>query len=112
LPHSEFFHQLKTTKAGGSRNAQTRQKVRALLSKANQKQIKSLCECILNVVNGNIPITSHHVKNLKPYQNTIYKVVSKRVPIKSKKKLLVQKGSGFVPVIATIVGSLLAKLLK
>jgi hypothetical protein len=80
------------------------------LTQAAPSEIHSLCECVLNVCNGNIPINKRALVRLKPYKETLRKISAG----KGTRKLLIQKG-GFLPLIASAVlpallGSIVSKL--
>ena len=86
-----------------------------IIQKGNKEFIYSICECILNVLNGNVILTEQQIKELKPYKQSLRKLL-KNNSIKIKKKLLIQKG-GFLQIIlpsiiaglATIISSTIAK---
>ena len=69
---------------------------------ATQKNSKNdlihiTCDCVYNVVKGNVPgLTQEKVNKLARHKTSIIKVTNK-VPIKEKRKILVQKGGGFLP---------------
>src|SRR5712671_43840 len=83
------------------------------LEEASPEEFHSLCQCILNVVNGNIPINTQQTKKLRPYRKILKSVATGKNPI-AKKKLMIQEG-GFLPIIASalipIIGSLVSKLI-
>lgn len=80
------------------------------LKPASDDQIRSLCECALNICNGNIPLKSHQKKKLLKFKKDIQSVAFRKSSIISKKKLFIQKG-GFLPLIASVVGGLLSSLI-
>jgi len=87
-----------------------------LLSKANHKQRKALientnnefiyciCECIQNLLKGNVPCSHVRRTKLKQSADVLRQIVHRRTPLKQKRELLVQQG-GFLPaLLAPIVG--------
>lgn len=77
---------------------------KSIVSSASPELIKCLCEICVNMLNGNVKISKSNKKNLNGYKNHLRKLISNRLNIKAKKKLLVQKG-GFLPV---LLGALLS----
>jgi hypothetical protein len=57
--------------------------------------IKFICECALNVLKGNIPITPSQKRALARYKDSLRKLANKRSKIKYKRSLLSQTGNGF-----------------
>lgn len=77
---------------------------KSIINSANPDLIKTLCEICLNVLNGNAQITSKCKNKLKCYKNSLRKLISPRIGLKAKKKVLIQKG-GFLP---TLLGAILS----
>ena len=62
-----------------------------------------------NVVKGNVPgLTQDKVNTLARHKTSLIKL-TKKAPIKEKRKILVQKGGGFLPLVLPIVAPLIAK---
>ena len=62
-----------------------------------------------NVVKGNAPgLTQEKVNKLARHKSSLIKL-TKKLPIKEKRKILVQKGSGFLPFLLPLVAPLIAK---
>ena len=80
---------------------------RALLDKASDSEIKTVQEVALNVVKSRIPLPKRTIIKLKPHKAVIKQLAAKKGSIKSKRKLLVQKG-GFLPVLLTTALAYLA----
>ncbi|KMQ81718.1 iron-uptake system-binding protein [Lasius niger] len=81
-----------------------------LLKKCPNSVIKAVCECALNVLKGTVPISSHQKRKLSPYKQTLRQLAKKKVPLFKKRKLLVQKGEGFLSFILPAAISLLGSL--
>lgn len=87
---------------------------RTILKSASPELIKTLCEICMNTLNGNAKISGNCKKQLKIYKNPIRKLISPRLGLKTKKKILIQKG-GFLPallgaVLSGIIGNLVERL--
>ena len=75
--------------------AKCKKKLRnAIFKNCDKEFIYAICECILNIVNGNITINKENYNKLKPFKNIFKKLLNKS-SLKSKKKILIQKG-GFL----------------
>ena len=96
-------------------NADTKLR-KAIIDACDKDLVYCICECIQNVLKANVPVPLKTVERLKPYKNTMFKVVNKRINVRQKKKLLNQNG-GFLPIllapllgiIGTLVGDVIAK---
>lgn len=78
--------------------------------------IQSICECILNSLNGNITLGHEDIKKLEKYKKPLRKLL-KNISLKTKKKILIQNG-GFLQILlpsvitglASIIGSVIDKI--
>ena len=77
---------------------------------ANKELITCLCECALNVLNGNIHLKPSEKKRLTKYKRHIRVLGNKKIGVQKKKKVLRQKG-GFLGALLTPVLSALGGLL-
>lgn len=89
---------------------------KSIIHYGNPELIKTLCEICMNTLNGNVKISPKCKSLLKNYKNSLRKLSSPRIGLKSKKKILIQKG-GFLPVLlgtilSGIIGSLIEKKLE
>lgn len=74
----------------------------ALLRKADQKLIKYICECALNVLKGAVSLKSCQKNKLKKHKQVLRKLATKptgKNSWKKKKRVIVQKGGGFLPLL-------------
>ena len=81
-----------------------------LLGNCDKELIKSICECALKVLHGSIPLQQKNKRKLAKHKNDLRNLASKVVSIQ-KKKQIVQKGRGFLPLLLGPVLSFLAPLL-
>lgn len=81
---------------------------RALLEKANLDFIKSIVECIENVLKGNIELRKKCKDKLRRYKSILRKIFSSGNKLRAKKKLIVQNGGSFLPALLPPVISILA----
>ena len=65
---------------------------KAIISNCNKEFVNSISECILNVLKGNVKLLGCSTRKLRKYKAAVRKVADKRVPLSSKKHLIVQRG--------------------
>ena len=81
----------------------------AILKNSENDLIHIICDCVYNVVKGNVPgITQEKVNKLARHKTSLIKLTQK-VPIKEKRKFLVQKGGSFLPFLLPLAAPLIAK---
>ena len=88
----------------------------SIINSCSKEEILAILECILNISNGNIDLSSDNFNKLKPFNKTFKKLINKRIPIKQKRSILVQKGGflqflvpAIVSGIATIISSVISR---
>ena len=86
----------------------------AVLKSAPDPVVKSVCNAALNLLAGDIKISPNNKKIFARHKNIISQLASKGICLKSKRKLLTQKGSGFfIPLlISTVLSTLGSALFK
>ena len=95
--YASCLHTLATAKPGMSK---------AMIKNADAGLIKCLCECALNILKGNVPLTPSQKQKLKRHKTQLRALVKRSQPL-SKKKRTLQKG-GFMPaILAPILTSIL-----
>ncbi len=77
---------------------------KALLKVADPDLIICLCECVDNILRGNIKLTKKKTEELGKHAKVLRKIQDRTVPKETKRKLLIQNG-GFLPaLLAPIIG--------
>lgn len=84
---------------------------KTLLKKCSKQEIKTLCECVLNVITGNVPLTKTQKNRLAPHKNCLRKLSNKKTPLYKKKSLLIQKGEGFLSILLPAAISVISSLI-
>ena len=88
---------------------------KAVLKTADNELIRCLCDCSHNILKGNIKLNDKNKKILTKHRGQLRALASKKLTLKKKRNLMVQKG-GFLPaLIGPILGvatSLLSTLIK
>ena len=67
-----------------------------LLKTATPQQLHALVQVLHNVLMGHIPISEENKRILLPYKDALLNLASPNVPYKTKKRVLVQEGNGFI----------------
>ena len=79
-----------------------------IIDVAGKELVQCICDCVLNVLNGNIPLEYEENKRLKRHRNCLRELVKKKTSDK-KRKHLIQEG-GFLGALIPILGGLVSKL--
>ena len=80
-----------------------------ILKNCGNDLIHIICDCVYNVVRGNVPgLTQEKVNKVALHKASLIKL-TKKVHIKEKRKVLIQKGGGFLPFLLPLVALLIAK---
>ena len=67
-----------------------------LIHTADQNLIKCICECCVNVLDGNIKLTETQKERLKKYKKTVRSLGDRKKNFMKKKKEIVQSGGNFL----------------
>lgn len=83
----------------------------ALLRTIDRDGVRTICECALNTLNGVVPLKKSEQSRLAKHKKVLRHLVKKTGCWKSKKRVIVQKGSGFLlPLLLPIIGSVLSSV--
>lgn len=86
-------------------------KRRALLEKASLQFIKSIVECVENVMSGNIRLQKECKEKLRKYKAILRKIFKSEKKLKVQKEIIVQNGGAFLPALLAPVVTILAERL-
>ena len=81
----------------------------AILKNCENDLIHIIRDCVYNVVKGNVPSLTQEKVNKVAHHKTSLMKLTKKVPIKEKRKILVKKGGDFLPFLLPLVSPLIAK---
>jgi len=84
---------------------------KVILRKCPINVIKTVCECVINTLQGNIPLTKKQKSRLFSYKQSLRKLSNKKIPLYKKRKLLVQRGDGFLSVLLPAAISVISSLI-
>ena len=82
---------------------------KAILLNSKSELILALCEIISNVLAGTVKLSATQKKKLSGHKSKLRRLANKRVPIKEKREILLQKG-GFLAALLPPALSLLATI--
>jgi len=85
---------------------------RVLLKHADPELVRVICECALNVLQGNIPVSSGDKKRLQRHKALLRRLCSKSESLPRKKQLIVQSGGSFLLALIPSVLSLIVSALS
>jgi hypothetical protein len=81
-----------------------------LIENADKQLVKGLCECVLNILHGNIPLSSEHKKKFGKHKKYLRNLVKKGGDWKQKRKVLQKGGNFLIPLLIPVISSLISKL--
>ena len=84
---------------------------KAILKTADDALVRTICECVLNVLKGTVPVSKPAKKKLLPHKKSLIALAEKSTPLHKKKKLLVQHGGNFLSVLSPPVLRVLSSIL-
>ena len=67
-----------------------------LLRTASPQQLHALAHVLYNILKEYILIPEENKRNVLPYKNALVNLAETNVPYKTKKRILVQEGDGFI----------------
>lgn len=70
-----------------------------ILESASLQLIKSIVECIENVLNGIVKLKKNCLNKLKRHKNTLLNIRTKGSRLAHKKKIIIQSGGSFLPLL-------------
>jgi hypothetical protein len=84
---------------------------RPLLTSASDELTKVIVECAINKLSGNHKLSKENGK-LRKYKNRLSMLVNPKISIKSKRKLLIQRGGFIVPLLTSILSGVVGAIIN
>ena len=84
---------------------------RAIIKAADDDLLEAITECLLNICKNTIKISPKTYKKLAQYSRHIEVVVDKSKPLAQRRRVILQKGDGFLPFLLAPVLEQLASFL-
>ena len=85
---------------------------KAILANCKCDLVKTLSECSLNLLRGNVKLTPCQKRKLHKYRAHLRKLADKRVSLTSKKKDIVQRGGFLLPLLGAVLPTIASLLFK
>lgn len=82
-----------------------------LLKLSDQGLIRSICECADNTLKGHVKLNAVQKKKLARHKHILRRLIRKGESWKKKKRLVIQSGGFLLPLLAPVLGAVLASLL-
>jgi len=85
---------------------------RAIIKNCNSDLVKTISECVLNVLRNNLQLTVCHKKRLQTFKGPLRALANKRVPLATKKRLINQRGGFIVPLLSAILSTIASLIFR
>lgn len=83
-----------------------------LLRTARPELVNAICDCVHNVLQGNVPISSRQKQKLKVKRNILRQLTNRKNKTPKRKRLLIQHGSGILSSILGPVIKIIAEAIQ
>ena len=80
-----------------------KQECNRIIDEGGMELVYCICDCVFNVLQGNIPLKDDEKDRLKRHRDCLRKLVNKKTSYKEKKRLI-QRGGFLGTLIPTLVG--------
>lgn len=84
---------------------------KAILNVADKNLVHSICEICDNTLLGNIPLSGVQKSQIQKHKKVLRNLATRRQSWKKKKEILVQRGGAFLPILLSILSSVLPAVL-
>ena len=84
---------------------------KAILKDTDDALVKTICECILNVLKMTVPVSKSAKRKLLAHKKSLIALAEKSTPLNNKEKLLVEQGGNFLSVLLLPVLRVLSSIL-
>jgi hypothetical protein len=85
---------------------------KSIITNCTPDLVKCICECVVNVLEGNINLSSCATRKLQKHKGQLRKVADKSVSLAKKKRFIVQKGGFLGPLLAAVLQALASILFR
>ena len=84
---------------------------KAILKTADDGLVKTICECVLNVLKETVPVSRPAKRKLLKHKKSLIALAEKSTPLNKKKKILVQHAGNFLSILLPPVLRVLSSIL-
>jgi hypothetical protein len=85
---------------------------KGIISNCDKYLVNDICECILNVLKGNIKLIACSKRKLKKYKTVLRTLIDKSRPLSTKKRLIIQKGGFLLPLLTAVLPTLASLIFR
>jgi len=85
---------------------------KAFLANCKSELVKTLTECSLNLLRGNVKLTPCQKRKLRKHRVHLRKLADKRVSLTSKRKIIVQRGGFLLPLLGAVLPTIASLIFK
>ena len=79
---------------------------KAVIENSNKELVYSIAECALNVLKGRCNLSECTKRKLRKHRVLLRRLSDRRVPLTSKKRLIVQRGGFLLPLLTAVLSGL------
>ena len=84
---------------------------KVILKVADDALVRTICECVLNVLKETVPVSKPAKRKLLAHKKSLIALAEKSTPLRKKKQVLVQHGGNFLSVLLPPVLRVLSSIL-
>jgi len=84
---------------------------KAILANCKSELVKTLSECSLNLLRGNVKLTPYQKRKLRKHRVHLRKLADKRVSLTSK-EAIVQRGGFLLPLLGAVLSTIASLIFK
>ena len=85
---------------------------KALLRKAHAKLVRRICDCALNVLIDNVPLSKEHKSRLRKHAKVLRKLAASDITLQKRKNIIVQRCGFLLALLASLIGTILANFVN
>jgi len=85
---------------------------KAILANCKSELVKTLSECSLNLLRGNVKLTPCEERKLRKHRVHLRKLADKRVSLTSKKEASVQRGGFLLPLLGAVLPTIASLIFR
>ena len=85
-----------------------KEKCNRIIDEGGMELVHCICDCVHNILQGNIPITEEEKERFKKHKHCLRKLVKKKTPDREKLKIVQEGGflEGLIPTLVGLIGKL------
>jgi len=85
---------------------------KAIIKNCSSELVKTISECVLNVLRNNLQLTACQKKRLQKFKSPLRALADKKVSISGKKRLFNQRGGFLVPLLSAILPTIASLIFR